>query len=49
MYVQIFYKKCWDIVSPSVINCVLDSLNTCTMPRGMNETYIFLIPKFKIP
>ncbi|XP_075655069.1 uncharacterized protein LOC142625268 [Castanea sativa] len=34
----IFYQKYWDIVRPEVINCVLNALNSCVMPNGLNET-----------
>ena len=45
----IFYQKYWDIVGPSVQNCVLQALNTGIMPRGINNTYICMIPKTKNP
>ena len=43
----IFYQKYWDIVGPSVSNCVLQALNTGIMPKGINDTYICMIPKTK--
>ena len=45
----IFFKHYWDIVGPEVVNCVLSSLNSGTMPGGLNETHICLIPKVKSP
>ena len=45
----IFYQKYWNIVGPSVTNCVLQALNTGTMPKDINKTYICLIPKTKNP
>ena len=36
----IFYQQYWEIVSPEVIKCVLDSLNSGVLPYGINETYI---------
>ena len=45
----IFYQKYWDVVSPSVISCVLNTLNSGIMPNSLNETYIYLIPKVKCP
>lgn len=41
----IFYKKFWNILGPNVIDCVLNTLNFGTMPTGINETHICLIPK----
>ncbi|KAL0016440.1 hypothetical protein SO802_003509 [Lithocarpus litseifolius] len=45
----IFYQKYWDIVGPSVSNCVVKVLNSGVMPKGINDTYICLIPKTKNP
>ena len=45
----IFYQKYWDIIGPSVSNCILQTLNTGIMPRGINDTYICMIPKTKNP
>ena len=45
----IFYQKYWDVVGPSVSNCVLQVLNSGVMPKGINDTYICLIPKTKNP
>ena len=45
----IFFKHYWDIVGPEVVNSVLSSLNSGTMPGGLNETHICLIPKVKSP
>ena len=45
----IFYQKYWDIVDPSVTNCVLQALNTGAMLKDINKTYICLIPKTKNP
>ena len=45
----VFYQKYWNIVGPSVTNCVLQALNTGTMPKDINKTYICLIPKTKNP
>ena len=41
----IFYQKYWDVVGPSVVNSVLQTLRTGVMPNGLNETFICLIPK----
>lgn len=46
---SIFFQQYWDIVSPDVINCVLNSLNSGVMHCGINEIYICLIPKVKSP
>ena len=45
----IFYQKYWETVGPSVLNCVLQALNIGIMLRGINHTYICLIPKTKNP
>ena len=49
----IFYQKYWDVVGPSVSNCVLQVLNSGVMRKGINDTYIYiyicLIPKTKNP
>lgn len=45
----IFYQKYWDVVGSSVINYVLNTLNSCKIPLGLNDTYICLIPKVKCP
>lgn len=45
----IFFQQYWDIVSPDVINCALNTLNSSVMPCGINEIYISLIPKVKSP
>ena len=45
----IFYQNYWDLVGTDVINCVLNVLNVGIFPRGLNETYICLIPKVKNP
>ena len=45
----VFYQKYWNIVGPSITNCVLQALNTGTMPMDINKTYICLIPKSKNP
>ena len=45
----IFYQKYWDFVGSSVINCVMNTLNSRRMPLGLNDTYICLIPKVKCP
>ena len=45
----IFYQKYWETIGLGVLNCVLQALNTSIMPRGINHTYICLIPKTKNP
>ena len=45
----IFYQKYLDFVGSSVINCVMNTLNSRRMPLGLNDTYICLIPKVKCP
>ena len=45
----IFYQTYWDIVGPSITNCVLLALNSGVMPKEINKTHICLIPKTKNP
>ena len=45
----IFFQKYWDIVGPSVVNSVLQTLRTEVMHDGLNETFICLIPKVNCP
>ena len=45
----LFFQKYWDIVGPCVLDCVLQALNSGTMPPRANETYIYLVPKTKNP
>ena len=45
----IFFQKYWDVVGPQVIQSVMNILRTGTMPNGLNDTYICLIPKVKSP
>lgn len=40
-----FYQKIWKIVGPSVINYCPQVFHTNTLPMGINNTYICLIPK----
>ena len=41
----VFYQKYWNIVGPYITNCVLQALNTGTMPMDINKTYICPYPK----
>ena len=45
----LFFQKYWDIVGPCVLDCVLQALNSGTIPPHANETYICLVPKTKNP
>lgn len=45
----LFYQHFWPIVRDSVVNYVLDFLNTSIEPLNFHETHIFLIPKVKSP
>ncbi|KAL0009260.1 hypothetical protein SO802_010762 [Lithocarpus litseifolius] len=45
----IFYQKFWNIVGPNVIECVLNILNSGSMPPDFNATHICLIPKRNNP
>ena len=45
----IFFQKYWDIVGPSVVNSVLQTLRTEVMHDDLNETFICLILKVNCP
>ena len=45
----IFFQKYWDIIGPSVVNSVLQTLRTEVMHDGLNKTFICLIPKVNCP
>ncbi|XP_031106177.1 uncharacterized protein LOC116010810 [Ipomoea triloba] len=44
-----FYKHYWDVVGVDVSQFVIDCLNTCTFPIGLNDTNVVLIPKKCVP
>ncbi|XP_019150373.1 PREDICTED: uncharacterized protein LOC109147192 [Ipomoea nil] len=44
-----FYQKFWDVVGTDVTGFVLESLNTGSLPVGLNESNIVLIPKTQSP
>ena len=45
----LFYQKFWHVVGDTVINAVLDFLNSGYMVLQINYTHIVLIPKIKSP
>ena len=45
----LFYQKYWEVVSPYVTKCVLQILNSGSLPCVLNETYICLILKVQCP
>ena len=45
----LFYQKFWHVVGDTVINAVLDFLNSGYMVLEINYTHIVLIPKIKSP
>ena len=45
----IFFQKYWDVVGPSEVTNVLQTLRTGVMPNGLNETFVCLIPKVNCP
>ena len=42
------FIKFWKIVGDDVVDCVLNFLNFRVMPKGLNHTFITLIPKIKV-
>lgn len=45
----IFFQKFWDIIGSDVTTHVLNILNNSSNPCNNNQTFIFLIHKFKRP
>ena len=45
----LFYQKYWDIVGCDVANMVLNALNSNASIANLNNTYITLVPKVKMP
>ena len=41
----IFYKRFWPVLGEDLIEEVLKAVNTCTIPKGWNDTAIVMIPK----
>lgn len=46
---SIFYQKYWDIVGFDVTNMVLNVLNTNASLSDIDNTYITLVPKVRMP
>lgn len=44
-----FYQRCWTTVGASVCNLVINFFQTGTLPQGVNEILIVLIPKISNP
>ena len=44
-----FYKKFWHIVGKDVVHAALEFITNCTLPVGVNDTSIVLIPKNQQP
>ena len=45
----LFYQKYWDIIGLNVANMVLNVLNSNASIFDINNTYITLVPKVKMP
>ena len=45
----LFYKQFWDKVGREVTEAVLSALNTGTIPKAINHTFLTLIPKIQSP
>ena len=45
----LFYQYFWYVVGDSVVNCVINFLNTGVAPPNFHDTHIVLIPKVKSP
>ncbi|XP_019174291.1 PREDICTED: uncharacterized protein LOC109169860 [Ipomoea nil] len=44
-----FYQQFWGIVGGDVSGFVINALNSCVFPEGLNDTNIVLIPKKEMP
>jgi len=44
-----FYQHYWDVVGADVSDFVINCLNTCSFPAGLNDTNVVLIPKKCVP
>ncbi|XP_040379850.1 uncharacterized protein LOC121054416 [Oryza brachyantha] len=44
-----FYQHHWEVIGPSLTRSVLDFMNGATVPDGLNQTTVILIPKVKNP
>lgn len=42
---QLFFHKYWHLAGNSFTTTMLQVLNTCQVPLGLNHTFIILIPK----
>ena len=45
----LFYQHYWELVGKDITNSVLSFLNSATLPKHLNHTFITLIPKVKNP
>ncbi|XP_019195011.1 PREDICTED: uncharacterized protein LOC109188829 [Ipomoea nil] len=44
-----FYQEYWDIVGGDVSKFIVNCLNSCSLPEGLNDTNVVLIPKKDVP
>ncbi|XP_031116501.1 uncharacterized protein LOC116020159 [Ipomoea triloba] len=44
-----FYQHYWDVVGGDVTEFVINCLQSCSFPEGLNATNVVLIPKKKVP
>ncbi|XP_019150532.1 PREDICTED: uncharacterized protein LOC109147325 [Ipomoea nil] len=44
-----FYQQFWEIVGGDVSGFIMNALNSCVFPEGLNDTNIVLIPKKEMP
>ncbi|XP_031111845.1 uncharacterized protein LOC116015819 [Ipomoea triloba] len=44
-----FYQRFWKVVGHDLSCFILNCLHTCSIPNGLNDTNIVLIPKKKLP
>jgi len=46
-YIYIYKKKAWPLIGEEIFLLVSESFKTSTMPKGINNAYITLIPEIK--
>lgn len=46
MIYTLFFQKYWEVLKPSVIDLCCQAFDSGSLPEGINDTYLCLIPKF---
>ena len=48
-YMLFFFKQFWNLLEDDLVNEVLETIQTTTIPEGWNDTTIVMIPKIENP